>query len=174
MLQAVVTAHDSNRVKHDISNRLLVPELGEENKTFPRSRRQARSSKQLDAGPLAADISSFRLNLAAENKAEKTVRVYIDAVRWFAAAHLLRETDKTRWEEVEADDVRRWMVRLLGEYSDAYAYQQFRSLHQFFQWLAAEDGIADPMARLRPPQVAEKPVPHFAASGSGGRRPVPA
>jgi site-specific recombinase XerD len=163
MLQAVVTARDSNRVRRDISNRLPVPELGEENKTVLRSRRQAHASKQLDAGPLAADISSFRLNLAAENKADKTVRVYIDAVRWFAAAHLLRETDKTRWEQVEADDVRWWMVRLLGEYSDAYAYQQFRSLHQFFQWLASEDGIADPMARLRPPKVVEKPVPHFSS-----------
>jgi integrase len=161
MLRSAVTARDSNRVIPDVSNRLLVPELGEENETVPRSRRQAHSSKQLDAGPLAADISSFRLNLAAENKAEKTVRVYIDAVRWFAAAHLLRETDKTRWEQVEADDVRRWMVWLLEGYSDAYAYQQFRSLHQFFQWLASEDGIPDPMARLRPPKVVEKPVPYF-------------
>jgi hypothetical protein len=32
MLQAVITARDSNRAKHNISNRLLVPELGEENK----------------------------------------------------------------------------------------------------------------------------------------------
>jgi site-specific recombinase XerD len=53
--------------------------------------------------------------LAAGNKAEKTVRAYIDAVRWFAAAHLLGETDKTRWEEVEADDVRRWMAEGGGE-----------------------------------------------------------
>jgi integrase/recombinase XerD len=117
----------------------------------------------LDAGPFAADISSFRLNLAAENKAGKTIRVYIDAVRWFAAAYLLAETDKTRWAQVEADDVRRWMVRLLEEYSDAYAYQQFRSLHQFFRWLSCEDGIPDPMARLRPPKVGEKPVPYFSS-----------
>ncbi len=101
--------------------------------------------------------------MAAENKADKTVGVYTDAVRWFAAAHLLRETGKARWEQVEADDVRRWMVHLLGEYSDAYAYQQFRSLRQFCRWLAAEDKVADPMAGLRPPKVAEKPVPHFSS-----------
>jgi hypothetical protein len=47
---------------------------------------------------LAVDIVSFRLHLAAENKAEKTVWIYTGAVRRFAAAHLLRETDKTRWE----------------------------------------------------------------------------
>jgi site-specific recombinase XerD len=112
---------------------------------------------------LATVLFSSARNLAAENKAEKTVRVYIDAVCWFAAAHLLRETDKTRWEQVEADDVRRWMVRLLREYSDAYAYQQFRSLDQFFQWLASEDGVPEPMGRLRPPKVEEKPVPHFSS-----------
>jgi site-specific recombinase XerC len=53
------------------------------------------------------------------------------------------------------------MVHLLGRYSPAYASIQFRSLGQFFRWLAAEDGIADPMAGLRPPAVPVKPVPFF-------------
>ena len=84
-------------------------------------------------------------------------------MRWFAAGHLLRQTGKTRWEQVEADDVRRWVVHLLEEYSEAYAYQQFQALRQFFKWLAAEDGIADPMARLRAPKVGEKQVPYFSS-----------
>ena len=52
---------------------------------------------------------------------------------------------------------------LLRHYSQMYACQQYRSLQQFFRWLAAEDEIADPMARLRAPKVAEKPVPFFAS-----------
>jgi integrase/recombinase XerD len=84
-----------------------------------------------------------------------------EAPRWFAAAHLLRETAKTRWEQVDRQDVRRWAVWLLRHYSETYAYQQYRSLQQFFRWLAAEDEIADPMARLRAPKVSEKPVPFF-------------
>jgi hypothetical protein len=60
-----------------------------------------RRAGQLDAGPFAADIASFRLHLAAENKAAGTIRIYTDAACWFAASHLLTETDKTRWEEVE-------------------------------------------------------------------------
>ena len=51
-----------------------------------------RSPGQLDAGPFAADIASFRLHLAAENKAAGTIRIYTGAVRWFAASHLLAET----------------------------------------------------------------------------------
>jgi site-specific recombinase XerD len=62
---------------------------------------------------------------------------------------------------VDKQDVQRWMVHLLGHYSEAYAYQQYRALQQFFRWLAAEDELPDPMARLRPPKVTEKPVPFF-------------
>ena len=58
--------------------------------TVPQSR--SRQPKQLDAGCLQPEISSFRLHLAAEGKAARTVRTYTEAVQWFAAAHLLRET----------------------------------------------------------------------------------
>ena len=117
--------------------------------------------RKLDAGVFGADVASFRLHLAAENKAERTIRAYTEAVRWFAAAHLLCQTSKARWEQVDKQDVQRWMVHLLGHYSEAYAYQQYRALQQFFRWLAAEDELPDPMARLRPPRVTEKPVPFF-------------
>jgi hypothetical protein len=55
--------------------------------------------KLLDAGCFQPEISSFRLHLAAEGKAAKTVRTYTEAVQWFAAAHLLRETDRKDWDE---------------------------------------------------------------------------
>src|SRR5580700_10431837 len=44
--------------------------------------------KQLDAGILQAEISSFALRLTAEGKAAKTIRTYTEAVQWFAAARL--------------------------------------------------------------------------------------
>ena len=44
--------------------------------------------KQLDAGILQAEISSFALRLAAEGKAAKTIRTYTEAVRWFAVGTL--------------------------------------------------------------------------------------
>jgi integrase len=47
--------------------------------------RRSRPPRQLDAGPLAADISSFRLHLAAEGKSARTVQGYTGAIRWFAA-----------------------------------------------------------------------------------------
>lgn len=38
---------------------------------------------------------------------------------WLAAAHLLRETGNASWRQVDARDVQRWTVRLLGRYGDA-------------------------------------------------------
>ena len=122
---------------------------------------RGRRPRQLDAGPFAADVASFGLHLAAENKAAGTIRIYTEAPLWFAAARLLRETDKTRWEQVDTQDVQRWVAWLLGSYSEAYARQQYRSLRQFFGWLAAEDEVPDPMAGLRAPAVRDKPVPFF-------------
>jgi integrase/recombinase XerD len=129
--------------------------------TAPESR--SWQPKQLDAGCLQPEISSFRLHLAAEGKAARTVRTYTEAVQWFAAACLVREAGRAAvWEDVRRQDVQGWIVCLLGRYSAAYASNQFRALQQFFKWLAAEDEIPDPMAGLRPPHVPDKPVPVFA------------
>lgn len=100
-----------------------------------------RSRKPLDAGPFQPAISSFRLHLAAEAKAASTVRTYTDAVRWFAAAHLIPGTSYGSWEQVRGQDIQRWMVCLLSMYSDAYASNQFRALQQFFRWWAEEEQL---------------------------------
>ncbi len=133
----------------------------EERKTITIPQPRAPRRKPLDAGPFAPEIGSFRLHLAAEGKAPKTVRTYTEAVAWFAAAHLIPRTSCTRWDQVSGHDVQRWLVNLLTLYSDAYASNQFRALQQFFRWLAEEEQLPDPMARLRAPTVTEKLVPVF-------------
>jgi site-specific recombinase XerD len=133
----------------------------EERKTMDVPQPRPRRRKPLDAGPFQPEIGSFRLHLAAQGKAPKTVRTYTEAVQWFAAAHLIPRTACTRWDQVQGHDVRRWMVWLLGLYSDAYASNQYRALQQFFKWLAEEDELPDPMTRLHPPTVTEKLVPVF-------------
>jgi len=124
-------------------------------------RQRSRQPKPLSAGAFQGAISSFRLHLAAEAKSAKTVRMYTEAVQWFAAAHLLRETRRTDRDQVCAQDIQRWMVWLLGRYSDSCASNQYRALQQFFGWWSDEEELPDPMARLRPPAVREKLVPVF-------------
>jgi site-specific recombinase XerD len=133
----------------------------EESKTKPGPRRRPRQPGLPDAGPLGADIASFRLHLAAEGKAARTVQGYTSAVHWFASGYLLRQAGKTSWEQVDAQDIQQWIVQLLGRYSGAYASIQFRALRQFFKWRAAEEQSPDPMARLRAPKVTVTAVPVF-------------
>ncbi len=123
----------------------------------PRSRQQP---KQLDAGIFQAEISSFRLRLAAEGKAAKTIRTYTEAVQWFAA-YLMEQANRNSWDQVEGQDIQRWMAWLLDRYSNAYASNQYRALQQFFKWLAAEDELPDPMTGLQPPAVTQKLIPVF-------------
>ena len=62
----------------------------------------------------------------------RTIGGYTWAVRWFAAAWLLPQAGRTSWDQVDAQDVQRWMVHVLSRYSSAYAGIQFRALRQFF------------------------------------------
>ena len=82
---------------------------------------RSRPLKPRAAGAFEGAIGSFRLNLAAEGKSPKTVRMYTEAVQWFAAAHLLREACRADWDEVDGQDIRRWIAWLLSRYSDSYA-----------------------------------------------------
>ena len=127
--------------------------------TAPRPR--SRQPKQLDAGILQAEISSFALRLAAEGKAAKTIRTYTEAVQWFAATGLPGQAGRGNWEQVTSRDIQRWITWLLDRYSSAYTSNQYRALQQFFKWLAAEDELPDPMEGLQPPLVADKLVPVF-------------
>ena len=122
--------------------------------TAPRPR-SPQQPKQLDAGILQAEISSFALCLAAEGKAAKTIRTYTEAVQWFAAARL---PGRASWEQVDSQDIQQWMAWLLDRYSSAYASNQYRALQQFFKWLAAEGGEERIGAGPRP-------------AGGGWRRP---
>ena len=70
-----------------IAGAVSLPGPWVENKTLVLRRQGVHRPKQLEAGPFAADVASFGLHLAAENKAAGTVRTYAEAALWFAAAH---------------------------------------------------------------------------------------
>ena len=161
MALRVIISRFSDLRKRSGADGFAVAEPQEERKTMAITQPRPRRVKPLDAGPFAPEIGSFRLHLAAEGKAPKTVRTYVEAVAWFAAAHLIERTRCARWDEVSCHDVQRRLIHLLTRYSDAYASNQFRALQQFFRWLADEEQLADPMAGLRAPKVREKLVPVF-------------
>lgn len=110
--------------------------------------------RNLDAGPLQADIDLFELHLIQENKSPKAILTYLSAAKWFAAEGL-KVTD---WAEVTKKDIQLWMKRLLAEHGDSYANNQYRVLQQYFRWWSAEEE-PNPMAGMKPPKIRPHLVP---------------
>jgi hypothetical protein len=73
-----VNASDLRR--HSRTDTCATAEPQEERKTMTVPPPRPRRRKPLESGPFAPEIGSFRLCLAAEAKAPKTVRTYTEAV----------------------------------------------------------------------------------------------
>lgn len=117
------------------------------------------SAPQNTAGDLAFHARGFELSLAAANKRPNTIKSYLEAVEqldaFLAAKGMPRDVENIRREHVEsfqADQVKRLRP--------ASAANRYRSLQQFFKWLAIEGQIkGSPMANMTPPTVPVVPPP---------------
>ena len=76
---------------------------------MPTPEPRSRLPRLEDAGVFQPQISSFRLYLAAKDKAAKTVRTYTDVGQWFAAARLFRQGIRASWEEIRKQDLT-WLL----------------------------------------------------------------
>ena len=100
---------------------------------------------------------SFERHLRAENKSDRTIETYLEAVRLlkgFLAPRgvSLVEADRTHIEAFLADLLARW--------KPATAANRYRSLKVFYAWLEDEGEIAvNPMAKMKPPAIPEQPIP---------------
>jgi hypothetical protein len=92
---------------------------------------------------------SFERHLRAENKSDRTVETYLEAVRLLEAFLAgrgvgLAEADRSQIEAFLAD--------LLARRKPATAANRYRSLKVFYAWLEDEGEIAaDSMAKMKPP-----------------------
>jgi len=107
----------------------------------------------LPPSPLAR---SFERYLKAMNRSKATVTTYLVAVRQaetFLAAHDTDLVGATR------ADLEAFMGDLLARRSAGTAAKYYRVLRLLYAWLAEEEDVANPMARMRPPIVPDQPVP---------------
>ena len=108
---------------------------------------------------LAALNASFRRTLRAQNKSDRTVEAYTEAVRLLAefcaaTGHPLTVTALKR-EHVEL-----FITDQLARWKPATANNRYRGLQSFFSWAVAEGELeVSPMAGMHPPQIPETPVP---------------
>ena len=110
-------------------------------------------------GDIAANATSFARHLRAANKSPNTLRSYMEAVTqldaYLAAKGMPGDVASIRREHVEA-----FIEDQLGKLRPASAANRYRSLQQFFKWLAEEGEIREsPMTRMKPPTIPETPPP---------------
>jgi site-specific recombinase XerD len=109
---------------------------------------------------MSAAIGSYRRHLRAENKSANTITMYLGALEKFAAYAREQGMPATirgiRREHIEA-----WLVAIQeAGRKPATVGAYYRSLQPFWKW-AIDEGELDssPMARMKPPEVPEVPVP---------------
>ena len=107
---------------------------------------------------LGPELKSFVRHLRAENKSESTVVTYSKAVVQLDA-FLTAQGMPTTPAGIHREHVESFLVDLRDSgHRPATVAQRFRSLQQFFKWLASEGEIhQSPMANIKPPHVPLEP-----------------
>jgi integrase len=110
-------------------------------------------------GDLTALNASFARTLRAENKSERTVQAYTDAVR-LLAGFCHANGLPTAATALGRAHLERFIGDQLARWKPATANARYRGLHAFFAWAVAEGELdTSPMAGMRPPRVPDTPVP---------------
>src|SRR6266545_1800467 len=108
---------------------------------------------------LPALNASFRRTLRAEDKSERTVKSYTEAVG-LLAEFLSGRGHSLTVNAVKRADVRDFLVDQLQRWKPATALNRYRSLQAFFKWCVSEQDVdVSPMVGMTPPQVPDEPPP---------------
>lgn len=108
---------------------------------------------------LADLAASFRRDLRAEGRAERTATLYGISVKMFCDWLSARGRPATLGE-LTRPAIREWLAELAETRQAATVRTRFKGLHRFCGWLVAEGELAEhPMASMVAPTPAEKPVP---------------
>ena len=100
---------------------------------------------------------SFRRNLLALNRADRTIQGYLEAVRLFGD-YLDAQGMPTRVGHIKREHVEAFIADLLERFKPATASSRYRALRVYFSWLAEEGEVkSSPMENMKPPTVPEEP-----------------
>jgi site-specific recombinase XerD len=99
---------------------------------------------------------AFERELLATGKQPGTIKIYMEAVRFFRD----HSGDKP-FTEVDRADVQDFMADQLENRKPATAHTRYRSLRRFFGWLETDMELIErsPMARMKPPRVPQRDEP---------------
>lgn len=107
---------------------------------------------------LASLRDSFAFHLDA-TRAEKTTRIYLDAVNRLIR-HLEAQGMPSSARAVRREHVESYFAERRDHVAPATLSVEYRALAVFWRWALDEDEIErDPMEKMKPPRVPDKPVP---------------
>ncbi len=102
-------------------------------------------------------LDQFRRALRARNVAKRTVETYLWAVGGFAD-FLAAQGMPVEPRHIKREHVEAYIEDLRARMTPATAANRYRSVQQYFKWLAEEGEIRDtPMRKMKPPRVPEEP-----------------
>jgi site-specific recombinase XerD len=111
----------------------------------------------MDPSASASLSRSFERHLRAKNLSDGTVASYLVGVRQFTA--FLQPHGRELIQATRAD-LEAFIGDLLARWSPATASTRYKQLQALYRWLEDEEEIAvNPMARMKPPVVPDKPIP---------------
>ncbi|WP_262282130.1 tyrosine-type recombinase/integrase [Micromonospora sp. MA102] len=104
-------------------------------------------------------LPDWRRHLRAKNRSKATIDSYLrcgnNLADWLAEQGMPTTVGAVTREHLEA-----FIAAMLDRLSPATAAKHYRSLQQFWKWLADDGEIPrSPMERMSPPAVPEQPVP---------------
>jgi site-specific recombinase XerD len=104
-------------------------------------------------------LESWDRRLRARNRSEKTIRGYRETVQPFLQFLRCHEMP-TAVGEVKREHVEAFIADQLVRWKPTTALTRHQALRQFFLYVVDEGELTDsPMARMKPPNIADVPVP---------------
>jgi site-specific recombinase XerD len=120
------------------------------------------------AEPLSDLAASFRRDLRADGKSDRTLVIYQQAIdsysKWLADVRAANVTELTT-DDLTRENIRDWLVYLRDDrgQSESTRAIRFAALRRFCRWAAAEGIIGrSPMEGMATPVITEVPVPVLA------------
>lgn len=102
---------------------------------------------------------SFSRHLRAEGRSDRTVVIYLQSVRFYAA-WLVAQGRPPTLEELNRAGIREWLATLAETNEASTVRTRHKGLQRFCGWLVGEGDIdANPMTGLEAPNPPAKPVP---------------
>lgn len=118
---------------------------------------QSEAAARVRVGDIGAMLTSWQRSLRAANRSPRTIQSYTESVGQLAAFLASRGMPE-QVASIRREHVESYVEDVLSRWRPATGALRYRSLVQFFKWLAEEGEITEsPMARMRPPSVAEEP-----------------